>query len=188
VNLVLNNLTYTSNPDITSTSWYHVAVTVQRSTPSPIGTFYINGAPAGTFTPTPTNLNSSSPLLIGASFLAGLTGLPAASRQEFAIDELEIFNRALDQTEIQAIYNAGSAGMGKCQGMLPPAGPNAFRCLPAPPAAVLSKTPASAQPLFVSNPTASDVLVGLAFAAFSGPVDIYSAVQTPWPSPYDLLI
>ena len=52
--------THTSNPGITSTSWYHVAVTVKRSSSSPTGTFYINGAPAGTFIPTTANLDSSS--------------------------------------------------------------------------------------------------------------------------------
>lgn len=114
VNLVLNGTTYTSTPSITSIGWYHVAVAVRRSS-SPLGTFYINGAPAGTFTPITANLDNGSPLLIGASFLSGLTGLPNVGRHEITIDELEIFNRALSQQEIQDIYNAGSAGKCKLQ-------------------------------------------------------------------------
>jgi uncharacterized repeat protein (TIGR01451 family) len=101
--LVMNNQTYTSNPGITSTSWYHVAVTVQRSSSSPTGTFYINGQQSGLFTPITANLDNSSPLLIGASFVSGLVGLPQVGRHEITIDELEIFKRELSQNDIQLI-------------------------------------------------------------------------------------
>jgi uncharacterized repeat protein (TIGR01451 family) len=111
--LVMNGTTYTSSPGITSTNWHHVAVTVSRASGPPTGTFYINGAPAGTFTPVTANLDNSSPLLIGASFLTGLVGLPNVGRHEFAIDELELFKRALTPKEVQDIFNADSSG--KCK-------------------------------------------------------------------------
>jgi hypothetical protein len=101
--LVMNSSTFISSPGITSTGWHHVAVTVKRSSGTPTGTFYINGQPAGTFTPIPANLDNNSPLLIGASFVSVLTGLPNVGRHEITIDELEIFKRELDQSEIQSI-------------------------------------------------------------------------------------
>ena len=90
-------------------TWTHVAVTVARSTK--IVTLYINGnqvplqaavpsMPAGSIT---TNV----PLVIGHS------GLQPDAPVEIAIDELEIFNRALTQPEIQSIFSAGAAG--KCK-------------------------------------------------------------------------
>jgi hypothetical protein len=159
--------------------WYHVAVTVEGGGRLGQGVFYLDGVQAGTFTPSSGSVNNGLSLWIGATRVLGPRG-------EIAIDELEIFNRALLPSEIEAIYAAGSGG--KCTGMPVPAGPNVFGCRPAPSAPVLSNTPASAQPLFVSNPIASDVLVGLAYSAFAGPVDIYSVVQTPWPYPSDFLI
>ena len=62
------------------------------------------------------NDGEADPLLIGGFFNGGTTTL----RDPFSgiIDELEYFNRALTQTEIQAIVNAGSAG--KCRTCTPP--------------------------------------------------------------------
>lgn len=104
--LVLNGITYTSNPAISAPIWYHVAVAVDRTSSTPTGVFYVNGAPAGSFTPTTANLNNSAPLFIGASFLSSLL-LPPVGRHEITIDELELFNRALSQQEIQAIISPG---------------------------------------------------------------------------------
>jgi hypothetical protein len=53
----------------------------------------------------PPNATSSTPLWIGR-----WTGNPHAS---LGIDEVEIFNRALDQKELDSIFNAGSVG--KCK-------------------------------------------------------------------------
>jgi hypothetical protein len=58
----------------------------------------------------PPNATSSTPLWIGR-----WTGNPHAS---LGIDEVEIFNRALDQKELDSIFNAGSAG--KCKPTLLP--------------------------------------------------------------------
>ena len=81
-------------------TWTHLTGTFDGSTYR----FYINGTLAGTAPGTlgPTN---NAPLRIGTSGTClGFVGL---------IDEVELFNRALSQQEIQAIVNAGSAG--KCK-------------------------------------------------------------------------
>jgi hypothetical protein len=110
---VMNGNTFTSNALITSPSWHHVAVTVDRGSSTPSGGFYIDGQPAGSFAPIAASVSNADPLLIGASFLPGLL-LPGVGRHELAIDELEIFNRPLSPAEIRDIFNAGSAG--KCKG------------------------------------------------------------------------
>ncbi len=84
-------------------TWYLLAVTKAAGT----YTIWINGVPSSgtsqTYTisiPRPT-----APLTIGeAEGLGYFDGL---------IDEVEIFTRALDESELQAIFNAGSAG--KCK-------------------------------------------------------------------------
>ncbi len=106
-------------PGLRDGNFHHVAVTVDRTKTNGIR-FYVDGMPYGippTFNPTnrPGSLSNAAPLLIGAhatglGFFKGL------------IDEVEIFNRALDQTEIQTIYNAGSAGKCKPNCIQPPLG------------------------------------------------------------------
>lgn len=97
--------------------WHLVAVTVDRSPSSSCGTacgtWYLDNRSVGTFDPSAYNnlsLNSAGiPLLIG-------TQEPGVGIAEFfngGLDELEIFNRALNATEVQALYLAGSAG--KCK-------------------------------------------------------------------------
>jgi len=97
-------------------NWHLVAVTVNRSSAScgtACGTWYLDGNAAGTFDPSAYDnltLNSAGvPLLIGGqeSSLGGGEFLNAG------LDELEIFNRALNATEVMALYQAGSAG--KCK-------------------------------------------------------------------------
>jgi uncharacterized repeat protein (TIGR01451 family) len=94
----------TANPLANTGPWVHVAVTVNRTTG--VGTFYINGAPAGTFTPPAGSITNTVSMLIGEI-------RPAGPRCEIAIDELELFKRELQPQEIQAIFNAGPAG--KCK-------------------------------------------------------------------------
>ncbi|MCS6806449.1 MAG: LamG domain-containing protein [Blastocatellia bacterium] len=108
----LNNLLFTSltslptgaNPLANTGPWVHVAVTVNRATG--IGTFYINGAQAGSFALPTGSITNTLPMLIGGIRVPG-------GRCEIAIDELELFTRALDQQEIQGIVAADSAG--KCR-------------------------------------------------------------------------
>ena len=105
---------YVSTTAVPTGNWHLVAVTVDRTTScgTACGTWYLDGTAVGTFDPSfYTNLTLNSvgiPLLIGAQG-AGLG-------DEFfngGLDELEIFNRALNATEVQALYRAGSAG--KCK-------------------------------------------------------------------------
>ena len=83
--------------------WYFIAVTRSGNT----FTTYIDGQAAATQTVAITIPSINAPLTWGlveaGRYLNGL------------MDEVEIYNRALTAAEIQAIYNAGSAG--KCQGV-----------------------------------------------------------------------
>ena len=112
LNLRINGATFASTGTLAATAipivnagpWYHLAVTVDRT--SGIGTFYINGSSAGTFTPPAGTVTNAVPMWIGELHTPG-------ARCEIAIDELEIFNRALGATEVMNLYNAGSYG--KCR-------------------------------------------------------------------------
>lgn len=88
--------------------WTHVAVTVDRDDPAG-GRFYIDGELVNTFNPTtkPGSFANAAPLRIGAG------GIFNNGFFDGAIDELEIFSRALDAGEIRALYEAGGAG--KCK-------------------------------------------------------------------------
>jgi CSLREA domain-containing protein len=92
-----------STGTITDTNFHHVAVTRSGGTV----TFYIDGVASGTVSYNPT-FTFTTAAAIGAR---GDTDLQNAFFGD--IDELEIFNRALSQSEVQAIVNAGSAG--KCK-------------------------------------------------------------------------
>jgi hypothetical protein len=104
--------TYSSITPIPSTpnTWTHIAVTVARSTNTV--TLFVNGSPDVLQPADPTlpagSINNSSDLLIGNGRL-----IFPGDLVEIAIDELEIFNRAITLQEVQGIYNAGPAG--KCK-------------------------------------------------------------------------
>src|SRR5260370_39957468 len=72
---------------------------------------YLDGAPIGSTPCVQVGYATSYQYQIGAGFT---TGWPAGNGSYFyfqgLIDEVEFFNRALSQAEIQAIVNAGSAG------------------------------------------------------------------------------
>ena len=93
------------------TAWHHYAAVAVNGHANPI--LYIDGVPqAITYGGGPAAMNllaSTRPLEIGAQ-VDSQTGWYYYSST--MIDELAIFNRALSASEIQAIYNAGSAG--KC--------------------------------------------------------------------------
>lgn len=88
-------------------SWHHVAVVVDRSSSV---TFYIDGGLVyeDRFPTVGWEASNNLNLRIGLTYPNSATG-----DTPFAIDELEIFNRALTPAEIRSIYNAGSAG--KCE-------------------------------------------------------------------------
>jgi hypothetical protein len=96
--------------------WHLVAVTADRhssSCGSTCGTWYLDGKAVGTFDPSSyDNLTLDSP---GIPLRIGAQDASLGSGEFFkgGLDELEIFNRALNATEVQALYQAGSAG--KCK-------------------------------------------------------------------------
>ncbi|MBI4010561.1 MAG: right-handed parallel beta-helix repeat-containing protein, partial [Candidatus Aenigmarchaeota archaeon] len=103
---------FVANTPIITGSWNHIAITFNSQ-----GNFtaYLNGMPDGSLS-CPGQFLPTQPGL-------GIGGHSITPSEDFngLIDELEIFNRALNSTEIQAIYNAGSAG--KCK-LNTPAGTN----------------------------------------------------------------
>lgn len=100
---------YGSGAFVASGNWTHVAVTVSRTTNG--GTFYVNGAFAGTFNPDchPNTITNSRPLRIG-SRSSSVSGLFNG-----CIDEVELFNVALPATVINELYQAGAVGKCKCE-------------------------------------------------------------------------
>jgi hypothetical protein len=87
---------------ITDTNWHHVAVT--KSGTSVV--FYVDGLAYPAPSPYTSVFNFDTDIAIGAR------GDTLANSFLGSIDELSVYNRALSQSEIQAIYNAGSGG--KC--------------------------------------------------------------------------
>lgn len=101
----------TANIPIDGT-WHHVAVTVERNSANGVK-FYLDGNGVSLSNSPSTNgildLNggTATPLRVGADNLFPFSFLQAS------IDEVEVFRRALDEKEIQAIWRAGSSG--KCK-------------------------------------------------------------------------
>ena len=168
--------------NLTTGQWHHVAVTFARN----VGGFaldirlYVDGVQQGQQTGNPPGLGS----LVNFVFLE-IGWQPGTLDEPITIDELEIFNRALRQSEIQSIVNAGSAG--KCKGMPLPTGPTHIvgggaACFPLaqPPGAfpVVNNNPSLARPLgeTISGNNYSWLFE---FGAFAGPVDIYLLLQLP---------
>ncbi len=102
-------------PVLATNAWQFVTVTHDAG--SQVSRIHINGVAVATSIyneregPTPIgSINSSSaPVRIGSIFSRSEEGFWNGQ-----IDEFSIFNRALSASEIQAIFNAGSAGM--CKG------------------------------------------------------------------------
>ncbi len=93
-------------------AWTHVAVTLDRDDPSGVS-FYINGievAAPGDPTPHTGGVSTKGPFLIGQycdlNTDGGFVG---------AIDEVEVFQRALDPVELWDLYEAGGCNRGKCR-------------------------------------------------------------------------
>jgi len=99
--------TYSSSMFVADGNWHHIAATVDRNDPNGV-VLYVDGVPESFSTINlPGNLSNSADLWFGRDHFnigSSLTG---------DIDEVELFNRALTESEIRDIFNAGSAG--KCK-------------------------------------------------------------------------
>jgi cysteine-rich repeat protein len=117
--------------DLRDGLFHHVAVTVDRSGSfaTTAGNLYVDGALVLHFDPMnrPGSLINTDPLFIGRH-----AGDPTVTFSGL-IDEVEIFHRALAQSEIEGIFNAGS--FGKCRqglrgGVVPVPRPHHPRLIP----------------------------------------------------------
>jgi len=86
-----------SNEAILDSTWYHYLVTYDGST----ATLYLNGVPSGQRTSWGNVPNIDIDVLIGASFERNV---PALFFQGI-IDDIRIYNRAIDEEEIDALFN-----------------------------------------------------------------------------------
>lgn len=87
--------------------WYHIAATHDGTNIK----LYINGQLEGTGTATFPIDYGTTPLYLGSS------QVPFSGYFNGVLDETSIYNRALTESEVQSIYNAGSAGIcptGQC--------------------------------------------------------------------------
>lgn len=98
---------YRSFLSVPSNRWSHVAMVYDASSPNV--TFYLNGVASS---PSGGALYSSdlSTFTIAGNAVGGTTTKPSLNG---LVDEVAVYDRALSSNEIQAIYNAGSAG--KCK-------------------------------------------------------------------------
>jgi hypothetical protein len=102
---------YTAAGEVPVGQWTHVAAVYKAGAHQ---TIYVNGVPkdiatGGTEGPPSSLYNSTSPFRLARNF----NDDPTPFFYHGALDEVEIFNRALTAEEIQSIYFAGSAG--KCK-------------------------------------------------------------------------
>jgi hypothetical protein len=100
----------THDPIPADNQWHFIAVTVIRGAYGG-GAFYLDGDLVGFFDTIDSigSLDSSAPLEIGVAE----SSLGGGGYFKGALDELEIFNRFLDSSEVESLYQAGSAG--KCK-------------------------------------------------------------------------
>ena len=96
-----NVIAYTNSSAIVPNVWYHVAWTYDQSAMK----LYLNGLPVAT------NVIGPQAISVSSSDLR-ISGLDNHVYFDGLIDEPSVYNHALSDSEIAAIYNAGSAG--KC--------------------------------------------------------------------------
>jgi hypothetical protein len=96
----------TGSQPIPLDDWTHVAMAYDGS----VLQLYVNGV-------LDTNMPAPGPLITSTESL-GIGGSAEGDLFEGLIDEVTLYSRALSATEVQAIYNVGSAG--KCSGGQPP--------------------------------------------------------------------
>lgn len=96
---------FTSTDSFPAGSFYHVAGTYDGS----VFRLYVNGMAEGSFSEAKTIGYSTNPWSIASSGQIGIS-VDYPRTLNGVIDEVQAFNRALTQSELQSIYNAGSAG------------------------------------------------------------------------------
>ncbi|MDT7781567.1 MAG: hypothetical protein QOC99_4079, partial [Acidobacteriota bacterium] len=101
------NFSVVAGPSINDNNWHHIAATWTGDTSTNGAKLYVDGVLVGSATALTTISNSTHPIHLG--------GHPTIDYGKFAglIDEPTVYQRALSATEIQDIFNAGSAG--KCR-------------------------------------------------------------------------
>jgi hypothetical protein len=100
-----NNGIYVRDPDpLIIGAWQHIAATYDGTTAK----FYRNGV-------LKSSQNIAVTLPIGDATMIGASKTVQLRQFAGLIDEVEVFNRALSASEIQAIYNAGDKGKCKSQ-------------------------------------------------------------------------
>ena len=115
---------YVGNTIIQTGAWQHIVATYDGAAPAGQKmTFFVNGAsipasPIGGYDA------GGTPLDVPLSTKFGILGDGVTCPLNGFIDEVEFFNRVLSASEIQAIYNAGSAGECKGEPTLSSAAPN----------------------------------------------------------------
>jgi subtilisin-like proprotein convertase family protein len=97
------------NPVVQASQWNHVVFSANLTTG--IGVLYCNGSPVMTnTTPTPITCMSFENVNLGYMSPTAL-GEPLAGREFLGkLDEVSIYNRPISDSEVKAIYNAGTAG------------------------------------------------------------------------------
>ena len=85
-------------------TWTHLAFVASGSGASALTTLYVNGAQQGI-------INTNLPLGRLTMGATDVSGIGYVDYLEGSMDEVMIFNKALTAAQIQAIYNAGSAGL-----------------------------------------------------------------------------
>jgi hypothetical protein len=95
---------------ISGGQWHFVALSLSHNPGNP-GFFYVDGAVTATAAGGTTDLSNTNSLWVGASH----PGSPFVGGAPWigALDEVEVYNRALSTNELNAIYSAGTAG--KCK-------------------------------------------------------------------------
>jgi len=104
--------TYAASNALAAGVWHFVAVSVPRCQAAGGGFIYVNGKIDGVIFPRTGSIENTNSLFIGRSAVAGATGF---AYFDGCMDELEFFKRALSKAELDAIYQAGSAGKCKTQ-------------------------------------------------------------------------
>ncbi len=143
---------YPSGAFVANGQWRHIAVTVDRSSPTG-GRFYVDGVHVATFDPTirPGSLTNTAPLRM-ASRSSSVTGLYRG-----ALDEVELFPRVLTPVEVRSLYLAGSSG--KCKTPPTPT-PTATATRTSTPTATPTRTP-TRTPTATPRPWYSIVVIKL---------------------------